>query len=96
MKLLEWFLQFFKGPRAALPAGQPRVKFVEGTEWICPDCGTTIAIANRDIYLYDIHRSSDWDIKDQGFWKREHCGRIAFKYGVGSHVQFLTPTGWVG
>ncbi|MDP3939631.1 MAG: hypothetical protein Q8R92_16060 [Deltaproteobacteria bacterium] len=92
MKLLEWLLKFFQPPRAA-----PRpVKFLEGTEWICPHCGTTLAIARRDIYHYDVARSSDWDVKDFGFWFRKHCDAPAFKYGVDGRLLLLTPTGWVG
>jgi len=90
--VIEWFLKLFQ-PTVKQPR---RVKFVEGTEWLCPDCGTTIAIANRDIHHWDVARSSDWDVKDSGFWSRMHCGRHVFKYGDGGKVLLLSPTGWVG
>lgn len=96
MKFLKWFLQFFSAPRAALPARMPRVKFLEGTEWICPTCEKTIAIARRDIRCGDRAMSSEWDVKDQGFWKMSHCGVPAYRYTHEMQIQFFTPTGWVG
>lgn len=95
MRILEWFLQFFSAPRAALPATPKRVKFFEGTEWTCPTCGTTLGIALKDIHSYEIARSSDWDIRDPGFWDKKHC-ELAYKFSVDGRVLFHTPTGWVG
>lgn len=97
MKLLEWFLQFFSAPRAALPATPKRVKFLEGTEWICPKCEATLGVARKDIYHGDLRRSSEWDIKDLGFWTQSHCGEYAVRFSDDGHrILFLTPTGWVG
>lgn len=96
MKLLEWFLQFFEAPRAALPRTPRRVKFLEGTEWLCPTCEATIAIARCDIYHGELARSSKWEIKDNGFWAMKHCGRYAPRFDELGRMQFLTPTGWVG
>lgn len=98
MRLLEWFLQFFAAPRAALPATPKSVKFFEGTEWTCPTCGTTLGIALKDIYRHTPALSSEWDIKDPGFWTKTHCGVPAGKYADDGtyRVLFHTPTGWVG
>lgn len=96
MRFLRWFLQFFAAPRAALPATPKRVKFLEGTEWTCPTCGTTLGIARRDIYHDDVKHSSEWDIKDFGFWSHTHCGKLAYKFDDMHRVLFHTPTGWVG
>lgn len=96
MKFLKWFLQFFEGPRAALPKTPRRVKFLEGTEWICPTCEKTIAIARCDIYGYELARFSHWDVKDPGFWTMTHCGAYAARFDELGRMQFFTPTGWVG
>jgi len=92
MRLLTWLLKFFEAPRAA----PRRVKFVEGTEWLCPHCRATIAIARHDIYVYDVARSSDWDAKDVAFWTgRTHCGEHLHRYDSRG-ILIFTPTGWVG
>jgi hypothetical protein len=96
MKLIKWFLQFFQPPRAALPRSLARVKFLEGTEMQCPRCRTTLAIARRDIYHGSLKRSSDWDVRDAGFWDHRHCGAHVMRYGAGACVLIMTPTGWVG
>lgn len=96
MKFLKWFLSFFDAPRAALPKIPRRVKFLEGTEWICPTCEKTLGVARCDIYHDGMKRSSEWDILDPGFWKQMHCGRFAARFDELGRIQFFTPTGWVG
>lgn len=93
MRLIKWFLKFFQ-PTVKMPR---RVKFLEGTEWLCPECEVTIAVARRDIHAGDVAKSSDWDIKNAGFWTRTHCGEHLFHYDAGGRgILIHTPTGWVG
>lgn len=97
MKFLKWFLKFFENPTTAPRDDRlARVKFLEGTEMLCPHCATTIAIARRDIYYGSVARSSDWDVKDSGFWFQKHCGQHIFGYHPNGSRSIYTPTGWVG
>ena len=93
MKFIKWFLQFFRSTSAPAPRG---VKFVEGTEWLCPRCHTTLAIARHDIYNRVLMSSLDWEVKDSGFWTFEHCDAHIMRYGADGHIVIMTPTGWVG
>lgn len=98
VRLLKWFLGFFSAPRSKPRSGRGRVKFVEGTEMLCPVCDMAIAIARRDIHAGDVPRSSEWDIKDQkAFWDIKHCNHHLFDYEPGGRgTLVMTPTGWVG
>ena len=92
MKLLAWFAQFFK-PVQRLPR---RVKFVEGTEWICPDCKAVLATANHDIYSGDVARMSSWELTVPAWGiPATHCGVSTIRTN-GHHHEIYTPTGWVG
>lgn len=98
MTLWQRIKDFFTWPDFdAYPARpEPRLKFLEGTEWLCPHCRTVLAVARRDIHSGDLKASSDWDIKDAGFWVHRHCGRAVHRQGHLGQIEFFTPTGWHG
>lgn len=93
MKLLEWFLQFFQ-PTLKLPR---RVKFLEGTQWTCPNCNALLATARVDIYSYEVASLSDWDLVVPAWGPPlKHCGENTWVQHSNGRHQIHTPTGWVG
>jgi len=95
MRFLNWVLSFFK-PVEEKYITFRRVKFVEGTNWICPTCRGVIGVAKQDICYGDPGVSSVWDIKNSGaFFSFQCCAQPAHRSEEG-RMQFFTPTGWVG
>ena len=94
MKLLDRILAFFlrasEPPKRQYPLSRP--KFVEGTEWTCPNCGTTLGIAKRDIYSGSAAFGRQWGVPSL---PKLHCG-VPTMRRHGGRDEIHTPTGWVG
>lgn len=109
MRFLRWLVDAIVGgandvAKAAGALGEPgtpsdylpRVKFPAGTRWTCPDCGSFIGTAKRDICYGDRMASSEWQITDaESFFSFRHCV-TARRMSPDGHIQFHTPAGWIG
>ena len=91
MKLFDWLFS------AAVEKAKRRVKWVEGTELMCPRCHMTIAVAKRDTYVGDPKNSADWSVRHgHAFRSMRHCGLPLNSISANGTEKIFTPTGWVG
>lgn len=92
---MKWLLQWLGLFQPTLKNPKP-VKFVEGLEATCPDCGVTIAVARRDVLSGEAATSTAWEVeRPAAFYRFRHCHSRWLDFKDGKHVVH-TPTGWVG
>lgn len=92
---LEWVARLWS-PKVTEP--KPQVKWVEGTQWICPVCRRLIATAKRDVCRYEKADAEAWQIHSTyAFFSMGKCCLTVRAARMNNGItEFFTPTGWVG